>query len=104
MEIKQLPVHPGEILIEEFLKPSGVSQNRLALDLNIPVTRVNQIVKGTRGVSMDTAMRLARYFGTTPVFWLNLQTRYELDVAEDERAWDKIVREVRMPPGERPVT
>ena len=69
---RQAPVHPGEILLEEFLKPLGISQNRLGRDLNIPAQRVNDIVRGTRAVTVDTALRLARYFKTTPQSWLNL--------------------------------
>ena len=75
------PVHPGEILAEDFLKPLGVSQYRLAKDIHVPLRRVNEIVLRRRGVSADTALRLARYFNTTPQFWLNLQSRYELDTA-----------------------
>jgi addiction module HigA family antidote len=75
------PVHPGEILLEDFLKPLGISQYRLAKDLHIPLRRINEIVLCRRGVSADTALRLARYFNTTPQFWLNLQTHYELDTA-----------------------
>ena len=73
------PVHPGEILLEDFLKPLETSQYRLAKDIRVPLRRINEIVLGRRGVSADTALRLARYFNTTPQFWLNLQTRYDLD-------------------------
>ena len=76
------PVHPGEILREEFLTPLGLSINQLARDLYIPVTRVSEIVNERRGITADTALRLSRYFGTTPQFWTNLQTHYELDVAQ----------------------
>ena len=75
------PVHPGEILLEDFLKPLGISQYRLAKDIHVPLRRVNEIVLRRRGVSADTALRLARYFNTTPQFWLNLMTHYQLDVA-----------------------
>ena len=75
------PVHPGEILREDLMKPLGLSQNRLALDLRVPVTRISEIVRGRRGITAETALRLSRYFGTTPEFWLNLQNRYELRVA-----------------------
>ena len=95
METVQPPVHPGEILLEDFLKPMGLSQNRLALDINIPAARVNQIVKGARGLSMDTAMRLSVYFGTSVDFWLNLQTRYELDLALAANKWEQVRSEVR---------
>ncbi|MDO9557320.1 MAG: HigA family addiction module antitoxin [Coriobacteriia bacterium] len=78
------PVHPGEVLLEEFLKPLGLSQNRLALSLNVSPRRINEIVLGKRRVSAETALRLARYFDTTPQFWLGLQADYDLDVASDE--------------------
>ena len=76
------PIHPGEILTEEFMKPLGLSINRVARDLRVPVTRIAEIVHARRGVSSDTALRLARYFGTTPEFWMNLQSAYDLEVAE----------------------
>jgi addiction module HigA family antidote len=79
------PVHPGETLREDFLKPLGLTANRLALELLVPVTRVNDIVRGRRAISVDTALRLARFFGTTPQFWMNLQANYELELAEDSR-------------------
>jgi len=79
------PVHPGETLREDFLKPLGLTANRLAIELQVPVTRVNDIVRGQRAITADTALRLARYFGTTPQFWMNLQTNFDLEVAEDER-------------------
>src|SRR5664280_2429075 len=87
------PVHPGEILGEEFMKPLGLSMNRVARDLRVPVTRIADIVHGRRSVSSDTALRLARYFGTTPAFWMNLQTAYGLEVAGRE-GMAKIVRDV----------
>ena len=87
------PVHPGEILREDFLLPLGLSMNRLALDLRVPVTRIAEIVRERRGITPDTALRLARYFNTSARFWLNLQTAYDLEVAEDELARD-IDREV----------
>ena len=87
------PVHPGEVLHEEFLKPLGVSQYRLAKDLSVPPRRINEIVHGKRGVTADTALRLARYFGTTERFWLNLQTQYDLDVQRD-RLGDRLNEEV----------
>jgi addiction module HigA family antidote len=77
------PVHPGEILLKEFLEPLGLSQNRLALAIGVPARRINEIVLGKRGITADTALRLARYFKMSPQFWLGLQMDYELDVAED---------------------
>ncbi|HEY6341344.1 MAG TPA: HigA family addiction module antitoxin [Bryobacteraceae bacterium] len=77
------PVHPGETLREEFLKPLGLTPNRLAIELQVPATRINDIARGKRAISADTALRLARYFGTTPQFWLNLQANYDLEVAQD---------------------
>lgn len=90
---KLKPVHPGEHLREDFLKPLGLSANRLAMDLRVPGTRIADIVAERRGITSDTALRLARYFSTTPEFWMNMQVRYELDVAEDEAA-ERIEREV----------
>ena len=83
MATKLSPVHPGEVLLEEFLEPAGLSQYRLAKDISVPPRRINEIVHGKRGVTADTALRLARYFGTTPRFWLNLQAQYDLDVETD---------------------
>ena len=80
---KQAPLHPGEILKLEFLEPMGLSQNKLAMSLRVPARRINEIVLGKRGITADTALRLARYFGMSPQFWLGLQMDYELDVAED---------------------
>ncbi len=78
------PVHPGEVLLEEFLKPMELSQNRLALSIRVPARRINEIVHKKRRVTADTALRLARYFNMSPQFWLGLQMDYDLDVAEDE--------------------
>ncbi len=94
MARKLKPVHPGEILREEFMKPLGLSMNKLALDLRVPVTRIAEIVHERRAITTDTALRLGRYFKTTPVFWMNLQVRYDLEVAEDEQA-EKIARDVQ---------
>jgi addiction module HigA family antidote len=94
MAKKLKPVHPGEILSEDFMKPYRLSMNKLALDLRVPVTRIADIVAERRGISPDTALRLGRYFKTTPRFWLNLQTKYDLEVAEDENL-AKIERDVR---------
>ena len=77
------PVHPGEVLLEEFLGPMEISQYRLAKDIRVPPRRINEIVHGSRAVSADTALRLARYFGTSERFWLNLQAQYDLDVEYD---------------------
>lgn len=88
------PVHPGEILMEDFLKPHKLSMNRLALDLRVPVTRIADIVAERRGITADTALRFGLYFKTSPEFWMNLQTRYDLDVAEDEDL-SRIERDVR---------
>jgi addiction module HigA family antidote len=79
------PIHPGETLREDFLRPLGLTANRLAIELLVPVTRINDIVRGKRAITADTALRLARYFGTTPQFWMNLQANYELELAQDER-------------------
>ena len=75
--------HPGEILLEEFLKPMALSQNRLAMELRVPIHRVNEIIHGRRGITADSALRLAKFFGTTPDFWLNLQTIYDLTAAQE---------------------
>ena len=88
------PIHPGEILLEEFLVPMGISQYRLAKDILVPPRRINEIVHGTRAISADTALRLARYFGTSERFWLNLQAQYDLDV-ESDRIGERIEKEIR---------
>jgi addiction module HigA family antidote len=80
---KLKPVHPGEILNEEFMVPLGLSMNKMAMDLRVPVTRIADIVNEKRGITAETALRFARYFKNSPTFWMNLQTRYELEVAED---------------------
>jgi antitoxin HigA-1 len=87
------PVHPGEILLQEFLAPMGISQYRVAKDVGVPPRRINEIVHGTRAVSADTALRLARYFGTSERFWLNLQAQYDLDV-EYDRIGERIEKEI----------
>jgi antitoxin HigA-1 len=87
-------VHPGEILREEFMAPRGLSMNRIAMDLRVPVTRIAEIYHERRGITTDTALRLARYFNTSAVFWVNLQSRYELEVTEDTEG-AKIARDVR---------
>lgn len=87
------PIHPGEVLREEFLVPLGISSHQLALALRVPATRINDIVNEKRGITADTAMRLSRYFGTTSRFWMNLQSSWELEVAEDQLG-DAVQREV----------
>ena len=94
MSEKMTPVHPGEILLEEFLRPMGISQYRLAKDISVPPRRINEIVHGKRGITADTALRLARFFGTSERFWVNLQTRYELEVEKD-RLGRRLLDEVR---------
>ena len=88
------PIHPGEILLEEFLRAMDISQNRLALDIGVPARRINEIVLGKRRITADTALRLGRYFGISPQFWMGLQMDYDLDVAEDklEKCLDREVR------------
>ena len=93
--MKLPPIHPGEILIEEFLKPMGISQYRLAKDISVPPRRINEIVHGKRSVSADTALRLGRFFGISPQFWLNLQTRFDLEVTEDLLA-ERLEKEVQV--------
>jgi antitoxin HigA-1 len=87
-------VHPGEILREEFMEPLGLSMNRMAMDLRVPVTRIADIVNERRAITADTALRFARYFKNAAAFWMNLQTRYDLEVAEDQIA-AKVARDVR---------
>jgi addiction module HigA family antidote len=94
MAKKLKPVHPGEILFEEFMNPLGLSMNRMAIDLRVPVTRIADIVNERRGITADTALRFARYFKNSPTFWMNLQTRYDLEVAEEKIA-AKVERDVR---------
>ena len=89
------PIHPGEVLLEDFMKPLGLSQYRLAQDIGVTPIRISQIVKGQRSITVDTAMRLARYFSTSPDVWLKLQIRYDLEVAEHELR-ERIDREVKV--------
>jgi addiction module HigA family antidote len=85
MKQKRLPpIHPGEILMDEFLQPMGISQYRLAKDISVPPRRINEIIHGKRSITADTALRLGRFFTMSPQFWLNLQTRYDLEVTEDQ--------------------
>jgi len=95
MARKHRPVHPGEILVADFLEPLEVSQYRLAQDISVPPRRINEIVHGKRAVTADTALRLARYFGTTEQFWLNLQARFDLEVQRDELG-PRLKKEVRV--------
>ena len=96
MATKKLgPVHPGEVLLEDFLKPLALSQYRLAKSLTVPPRRINEIVLGKRSVSADSALRLARFFGTSPRFWLNLQTAYDLDIERDRLA-GRLTKEVEV--------
>jgi len=83
MAMKLAPIHPGEILLEEFLEPMEISQYRLAKDISVPPRRINEIVHGTRAITADTALRMAKYFGTSERFWMNLQIRYDLEVEKD---------------------
>jgi addiction module HigA family antidote len=89
------PIHPGEVLAEDFLEPLGLSQYRLAHDISVPPRRINEIVHGDRAISADTALRLARFFGTSDRFWLNLQTRYDLEVERDHLG-SRLAKEVRV--------
>jgi antitoxin HigA-1 len=92
---KMPPIHPGEILLEEFLKPLGLTQYRLAKSLSVPPRRINEIVKGKRAITADTALRLARFFGNSERFWLNLQTTYDLERERDNLA-GRLIREVHV--------
>ena len=92
---KLAPIHPGEVLALDFLESLGLSQYRLAKDISVPARRINEIVHGVRSISADTALRLARYFGTTDRFWLNLQTRYDLEVERDHLG-PKLEKQVRV--------
>ena len=89
------PIHPGEILLEEFLEPMGISQYRLAKDINVPPRRINEIVLGKRAITPDTALRLSLFFGLSERFWINLQTRYDIEVEKD-RLEDRLVKEVHI--------
>jgi addiction module HigA family antidote len=89
------PIHPGEVLLEDFMKPLGLTQYRLAHDIGVTPIRISQIVNGQRAISVDTAMRLARYFSTSPEVWLRMQVRYDLEVAQGQLS-DRIIREVKV--------
>lgn len=94
MTDKLSPIHPGEVLLEEFIKPMNLSQNRIAIDIGVDARRINEIVLGKRAVTADTALRLSRFFGNSPQFWMGLQTQYDIDVAEDLLG-KRLDREVR---------
>jgi addiction module HigA family antidote len=94
MKTKIAPIHPGEILLEEFLNPMGISQYRLAKDISVPPRRINEIVLGKRSITTDTALRLSEYFNLSESFWLNLQTRYNLEIAKDKLK-GRLKREVK---------
>lgn len=102
MRKRLAPIHPGEILAEDFMAPRGLTANALALDLHIPANRLSEIMRGKRSISADTALRLARYFDTSPQMWIGLQSEYELRVAADERG-ERIEREVSRPSKRSPV-
>jgi len=89
------PIHPGEILMEEFLEPMGISQYRLAKDISVPPRRINEIVHGKRSITPDTALRLSRYFGLSERFWINMQARYDLEIEKD-RLQDRLAKEVQV--------
>ena len=95
MTQKLPPIHPGEILLEEFLEPMGISQYRLAKDISVPPRRINEIVLGKRAITPDTALRLSRYFGLSERFWMNLQTRYDIEIEKD-RLQNRLEREVQV--------
>jgi addiction module HigA family antidote len=101
MSAKFPPVHPGEILLEGFLQPFGISQYRLAHDIGVPPRRINEIVHGKRSISADTALRLSRYFGLSERYWMNLQARYDLEVEKDHLA-GRLEQEVRVFSGSAP--
>ncbi|NOR11976.1 MAG: HigA family addiction module antidote protein [Candidatus Aminicenantes bacterium] len=95
MRKKKLPpIHPGVILLEEFLNPTGISQYRLAKDTNVPPRRINEVIHGKRAITADTALRLGRFFGTSPQFWLNLQGQYDIEMTENRLA-DRLDLEVQ---------
>ena len=95
METTLAPIHPGEVLFEDYMKPLGLTQYRLAHDIRVRAIRISQIVHGHRSISVDTAMRLGRYFGTSPTVWLHMQVRYDLEVAQNQLS-ERIKREVKI--------
>ncbi len=88
------PIKPGEILLEEFMRPLEISQNKLARDIDVPIARINDIVHGRRGISADTALRLGKYFKTTPEFWMNLQSRYDIKIVKRD-VWPSVEKNIR---------
>jgi len=94
MHDKLARVHPGDVLLEEFIRPMGLSQNRLAIDIGVDTRRINEIVLGKRAITADTALRLSRFFGNSPQFWMGLQSQYDLDIAQDQLG-KRLDREVR---------
>src|SRR5512132_161582 len=94
MKKKLSPIHPGEVLLEEFIRPMNLSQNRLAIDIGVDARRINEIVLGKRSMTADTSLRLARFFGNSPQFWMGLQIQYDLDITQD-RLGKRLDREVR---------
>ncbi len=98
---KLAPIHPGEVLLSDFLEPMGISQYRVAQDISVPPRRINEIVHGTRRITADTALRLSRYFGTTERFWLNLQSRFDLEEQKDLLG-DRLAKEVTVLRAEQP--
>lgn len=88
------PIHPGEILFEDFMQPLGISQSKLAISLRVPSQRVHELVHGRRGITLDTAARLARFLGTSAEFWINLQNRYDIEKAEDDGMFDRLAEEI----------
>ena len=96
--IKKLPpITPGQILLEEFLQPMGISQNRIACDIDVPVTRINSIIQGKRAITADTALRLGKYFNVSPRWWMNMQNQYDLELAEDN-GWEAKEHRIRSLP------
>ena len=91
---KLTAIHPGEVLMEEFLKPMNLSQNRIAIDIGVDGRRINEIVLGKRAITSDTALRFSRFFGNSPQFWMGLQTQYDLDITEDQLG-KRLDREIR---------
>ena len=89
------PIHPGEVLKDEFLDPLGISQYRLAKDINVPARRINEIVRGKRSISANTALRLSRYFKVSPIFWINLQARYDIEIARDKLS-SRLEKEIKV--------
>ncbi|MDD2709904.1 MAG: HigA family addiction module antitoxin [Verrucomicrobiae bacterium] len=94
MNTKLPPVHPGEVLLEDFLKPLNITPHRLSASIHVPPIRISEIVRGMRSISANTALRLARYFGTSPQFWMNLQTHYDLEIERDHN-WTKTERMIQ---------